>query len=87
MTAQAQLEADLKALPLVADNIRFGSLDGFDQAGGLAPSEGHHRELARLRLRSSLFHGPAVVEKEVKRGIERNFEYPEWSHLRQILKI
>jgi lipoprotein-releasing system permease protein len=29
-------EQDLKALPLVADNIRFGSLDGFDQGGGLA---------------------------------------------------
>jgi lipoprotein-releasing system permease protein len=29
-------EADLKALPLVADNIRYGTLDGFDEAGGLA---------------------------------------------------
>lgn len=29
-------EQDLKSLPLVADNIRFGSLDGFDTAGGLA---------------------------------------------------
>jgi lipoprotein-releasing system permease protein len=29
-------EQDLKALPLVADNIRYGTLDGFDQAGGLA---------------------------------------------------
>jgi lipoprotein-releasing system permease protein len=29
-------EQDLKALPLVADNIRFGSLDGFDSGGGLA---------------------------------------------------
>ena len=29
-------EEDLKHLKLVADNIRFGTLDGFDQAGGLA---------------------------------------------------
>ena len=29
-------EADLKALPLVADNIRYGTLDGFDESGGLA---------------------------------------------------
>ena len=29
-------EADLKALPLVADNIRYGTLDGFDQSGGIA---------------------------------------------------
>jgi lipoprotein-releasing system permease protein len=29
-------EADLKSLPLVADNIRFGSLEGFDSSGGLA---------------------------------------------------
>ncbi|MGE0025284.1 MAG: lipoprotein-releasing ABC transporter permease subunit, partial [Hyphomicrobium sp.] len=29
-------EEDLKRLPLVADNIRFGTLDGFDHAGGLA---------------------------------------------------
>ncbi len=29
-------EADIKALPLVADNFRFGSLDGFDQSGGIA---------------------------------------------------
>ncbi len=29
-------EGDLKHLPLVADNIRYGTLDGFDQSGGLA---------------------------------------------------
>ena len=29
-------EEDLKHLKLVADNIRFGTLDGFDQSGGLA---------------------------------------------------
>jgi lipoprotein-releasing system permease protein len=29
-------EADLKAVKLVADNVRFGSLDGFDTEGGLA---------------------------------------------------
>ncbi len=29
-------EDDLKALPLVADNIRYGTLDGFDQSGGIA---------------------------------------------------
>ena len=29
-------EEDLKHLKLVADNIRYGTLDGFDQAGGLA---------------------------------------------------
>ncbi len=29
-------EADLKHLPLVADNIRYGTLDGFDESGGLA---------------------------------------------------
>lgn len=29
-------EEDLKHLPLVADNIRYGTLDGFDQSGGLA---------------------------------------------------
>ncbi len=29
-------EDDLKHLPLVADNIRYGTLDGFDEAGGLA---------------------------------------------------
>jgi len=29
-------EADLKSLDLVSGNIRFGSLDGFDQGGGVA---------------------------------------------------
>lgn len=29
-------EGDLKALKLVSDNIRYGTLDGFDQSGGLA---------------------------------------------------
>ncbi len=29
-------EADLKGLPLVADNIRYGTLDGFDTSGGIA---------------------------------------------------
>lgn len=29
-------EDDLKHLPLVADNIRYGTLDGFDESGGLA---------------------------------------------------
>ncbi|HRN88178.1 MAG TPA: lipoprotein-releasing ABC transporter permease subunit [Hyphomicrobium sp.] len=29
-------ENDLKSLPLVADNIRYGTLDGFDQSGGIA---------------------------------------------------
>ncbi|WP_333793625.1 lipoprotein-releasing ABC transporter permease subunit [Hyphomicrobium sp.] len=29
-------ENDLKGLPLVADNIRYGALDGFDEGGGLA---------------------------------------------------
>jgi lipoprotein-releasing system permease protein len=29
-------EADIKAVPLVADNIRFGSLDGFDGQSGIA---------------------------------------------------
>jgi len=29
-------ESDLKSLELVADNIRFGSLDGFDTGGGVA---------------------------------------------------
>ena len=29
-------EADLKSLPLVADNIRYGTLDGFDTSGGIA---------------------------------------------------
>jgi lipoprotein-releasing system permease protein len=29
-------EADLKAVKLVSDNIRYGSLDGFDTGGGLA---------------------------------------------------
>ncbi|MBN8911167.1 MAG: FtsX-like permease family protein [Rhizobiales bacterium] len=29
-------EEDLKHLPLVADNIRYGTLDGFDHSGGLA---------------------------------------------------
>ncbi|AHB49555.1 multidrug ABC transporter substrate-binding protein [Hyphomicrobium nitrativorans NL23] len=29
-------ENDLKSLPLVADNIRYGTLDGFDNSGGIA---------------------------------------------------
>lgn len=29
-------ESDLKALDLVSDNIRYGTLDGFDQSGGIA---------------------------------------------------
>ena len=29
-------ETDLKSLPLVADNIRYGTLDGFDNSGGIA---------------------------------------------------
>ena len=29
-------EDDVKALKLVADNIRYGTLDGFDQSGGIA---------------------------------------------------
>jgi lipoprotein-releasing system permease protein len=29
-------EGDLKSLPLVADNVRFGTIDGFDQQTGIA---------------------------------------------------
>jgi lipoprotein-releasing system permease protein len=29
-------EADIKSLPLVADNVRYGTLDGFDQQTGIA---------------------------------------------------
>ncbi len=29
-------EADIKSLPLVADNVRLGTLDGFDQQSGIA---------------------------------------------------
>jgi hypothetical protein len=64
-----------------------GGGDIHNQAGDLPPAERHHRKLADLWLRSTFFHCPSVVEQEVKRGIECNFEYPDWSHLRRILKI
>ena len=45
-------EDGLKALPLVADNVRFGTLDGFDRQEGIAIGTRLANAAARHRRRS-----------------------------------